>query len=92
VLLTSSLLNAAYFVPIIYKAFFDVPEGLLRLRPMSLGAAARGFDEEDHPKEEHTIKEPNNFVLIPLMLTAVISLMLGLFPNFLLTFIKEVLK
>lgn len=92
VLLTSSVLNAAYFVPIIYKAFFEVPEGLLRLRPMSLGAAARGFDEEGDQKEEHTIKEPSYFILIPLMLTALISLMLGLFPNFLLTFIKEVLK
>jgi multicomponent Na+:H+ antiporter subunit D len=92
VLLASSLLNAAYFVPIIYKAFFDVPEGLLRLKPMSLGAAARGFDEEENHKEEHTVKEPSNFILIPLMLTAVISLMLGLFPDFLLTFVKEVLK
>ncbi len=92
ILLISSLLNAAYFVPIIYKAFFDVPEGLLRLRPMSLGAAARGFDEEGDHKEEHTIKEPSYFILIPLMLTAVISLMLGLFPDFLLTFVKEVVK
>ena len=92
VLLASSLLNAAYFVPIIYKAFFDVPEGLLRLKPMSLGAAARGFDEKENHKEEQTIKEPSNFILIPLMLTAVISLMLGLFPDFLLTFVKEALK
>lgn len=92
VLLTSSLLNAAYFVPIIYKAFFEVPEGLLYLKPMSLGAAARGFDEEENHKEGHTIQEGSYFVVIPLVLTALISLMLGLFPDLLLRIVKEVIR
>jgi multicomponent Na+:H+ antiporter subunit D len=58
VLLTSSLLTAAYFGPIVYKAYF----------------------EEAPSSAEHTIVEIP-WMVIPLFLTALASLLLGMFPN-----------
>jgi multicomponent Na+:H+ antiporter subunit D len=58
VLLTSSLLNAAYLGPIVYKAYF----------------------EEAHDSEHHEIREVP-WMVIPLVLTAVASLLLGMYPD-----------
>jgi multicomponent Na+:H+ antiporter subunit D len=58
VLLTSSLLNAAYLGPIVYKAYF----------------------EESHDAEHHEIREVP-WMVIPLVLTAVASLLLGMYPD-----------
>jgi len=60
VLLASSLLNAAYFFPIVYKAFFCKP---------------------DDAACEPGIKEAPLFCVVPLMLTALISLGLFFFPE-----------
>lgn len=57
VLLTSSLLNVAYFFPIIFVAFFKKPE--------------KGSE----------FKEAPIFILLPLTLTAIISLILGIWPD-----------
>ena len=62
VLLVSSLLNAAYFFPIVYRGFF-VP-------------AIAG--------EEEGIKEAPLFCLVPLSVTALVSLALFFFPDTLL--------
>jgi multicomponent Na+:H+ antiporter subunit D len=62
VLLISSLLNAAYFFPIVYRGFF-VP-------------AANGEDDG--------IKEAPLFCLIPLSVTALVSLALFFYPDTLL--------
>lgn len=60
VLLASSLLNAGYFIPIVYKAFFEAPrEG----------------------PQEHPIHEASAWIVAPLLVTAAISLMLGLYPD-----------
>jgi multicomponent Na+:H+ antiporter subunit D len=59
-LLSSTLLNAGYFVPVIYRAFF---------RP-----AAPGVDHS-HFKEAPLV------MVVPLCLTAVISVTLGIFPQ-----------
>jgi multicomponent Na+:H+ antiporter subunit D len=59
-LLASTLLNAAYFVPVIYRAFF---------RP-----AAPGVDHS-HFKEAPLV------MVVPLCLTAAISVTLGFFPQ-----------
>jgi multicomponent Na+:H+ antiporter subunit D len=59
-LLASTLLNAAYFLPIVYRAFFLPP--------------ALGVD--------HThFKEAPLVMVVPLCLTAAISVTLGLFPQ-----------
>jgi multicomponent Na+:H+ antiporter subunit D len=59
VLLISALLDIAYFFPIIYNAFFKIPE------------------EDTNPHFD----EAPMMMLIPLMITAIISLILGIFPN-----------
>jgi multicomponent Na+:H+ antiporter subunit D len=60
VLLGSSLLNAAYFMPIVYKAFFCRP---------------------DEAMFENTVKEAPPFCVVPLVITAVISIILLFYPQ-----------
>ena len=61
VLLISSLLNAAYLGPVVYKAFFEEA-------PQSTG------DE----RETNVREVP--WIVVPLTITAVASVLLGLFP------------
>ncbi len=69
VLLASTLLNAAYFVPVVYNAFFGkVPAG-----------------------EEHHHGEAPLAMLVPLTLTALISVLIGFYPDFFMDFAKGVL-
>jgi multicomponent Na+:H+ antiporter subunit D len=69
ILIASTMLNAAYFAPITYKAFFGKrPEG-----------------------EPFTgIKEAPLAMLIPILIACTISVLLGIFPNFMLQFVKAV--
>ena len=60
VLLTSSLLNAAYFMPIVYRAFFS-----------------RSETEET----ETRIQEAPLFCIVPLTVTALISIILFFYPQ-----------
>ncbi len=60
VLLVSSLLNAVYFIPIVYKAFFVPTEDSLF---------------------ENTLREAPVFCLIPLVITALISVYLFFYPE-----------
>jgi multicomponent Na+:H+ antiporter subunit D len=69
ILLTSTILNAAYFAPVTYRAFFGK-------RPA--GEAYTG------------IKEAPLSMLIPILIAATISVLLGIFPNFMLQFVKAV--
>ena len=69
VLLVSTLLNAAYFVPVIYRAFFVKPAG----------NAPPG------------IKEAHPAILIPLSVTALISVVLGIYPDFFMKFAQSIL-
>jgi multicomponent Na+:H+ antiporter subunit D len=68
VLLASSLLNAAYLAPIVYKAYF----------------------EEAPRSPEHEIVEVP-WMVIPLAFTALASLLLGIFPNPVLSLAGRVL-
>ena len=67
VLLISTLLNAAYFVPVVYKGFF--------------GATS----PED---ASHKFTEAHPSMVIPLSITAVISVAIGLYPGFFLRFVR----
>jgi multicomponent Na+:H+ antiporter subunit D len=60
VLLFSSLLNAAYFMPVVYRAFFCPPEEAL-------------FEER--------VQEAPLFCVVPLTITALISIALLFFPQ-----------
>ncbi|MBW2683936.1 MAG: monovalent cation/H+ antiporter subunit D family protein, partial [Deltaproteobacteria bacterium] len=69
ILIASTMLNAAYFVPVTYRAFFGK-------RPA--GEPFQG------------IKEAPLSMLIPIIIACTISVLLGIFPNFMLQFVKAV--
>ena len=70
VLLASTVLNAAYFAPVAYRAFFGQPPA---------GDA------------DHHFHEPSPAIVVPLVLTAVISLVIGIYPEFFMQFVRAVL-
>ncbi len=72
VLLISSILNAAYFLPITYIAFF---------RPSSPGSSL-------HPSGSEIREIP--MVTIPLVATAVASMVMGFFPDYFLVLARGV--
>ncbi|WP_297444797.1 monovalent cation/H+ antiporter subunit D family protein [Desulfurobacterium sp.] len=67
VLLISALFNAAYFIPIVYKGFFEKPKPGIEI--------------------EHISEAPLTMV-IPLTVTAIASLLLGIYPYFFLNLIQ----
>jgi len=69
VLLASTLLNAAYFAPVVYHAFFG---------------------ERSEPDHGHEYKEAHPSMVIPLSITAVISVIIGLYPGFFMRFVQAV--
>ena len=60
VLLVSSLLNAAYFMPFVYKAFFCPPQEAMFM---------------------NTVEEAPAFCVVPLVITALISMFLLFYPQ-----------
>jgi multicomponent Na+:H+ antiporter subunit D len=71
VLISSTLLNAAYFAPVVYQAFF--------------GKAPAG-DAGHHFREAHPA------MVVPLCITAAISVAIGIFPNFFMNFATAIFK
>jgi multicomponent Na+:H+ antiporter subunit D len=67
VLLVSTLLNAAYFAPVVYQGFF-------------------GKTSEADVKHRYTEAHPS--LVIPLSVTAVISVLIGLYPGFFMHFVQ----
>ncbi len=82
VLLVSTVLNAAYFLPITYKAFFQKAETHGHGNPHAA----------DHGHGHHAEIREIPMVAGPLLLTAVISLILGIYPNYFLRLAQEVLR
>ncbi len=70
VLLSSTLLNAAYFLPILYKAYFEAPAG----------------------GESAVRQEAPWTMVVPLLLTAAVTVMLGLYSEPFLTLAKQVIR
>ena len=62
ILVASGMLNAAYFFPIVQRAFFRKPENL------------------------EGKKEASAFMVVPLVITAILSLLFGLYPDLWLKF------
>ncbi|MFA5263669.1 MAG: monovalent cation/H+ antiporter subunit D family protein [Opitutaceae bacterium] len=71
ILIVSTILNAAYFAPVVYQGFFGK------------------MSAED---ERHHYGEAPLAMLIPLCLTAAISVVLGLYPNLLLDLVQIVTR
>ena len=67
VLIASTLLNAAYFAPVVYQAFFGKPS------------------EAD---AQHKFTEAHPAMVIPLSITAAISVVIGFYPDFFMNFAK----
>ena len=67
VLVTSTILNAAYFAPVVYQAFFGQP------------TAADG---------RHHYTEASPAMVVPLCLTAVVSVVIGFYPDFFMSYAK----
>ncbi len=64
ILLTSTLLNAAYFMPVVYKAFFE-----------------KYKYKEEHQHGHHEEIKENPFIAVPLFATALITFILGTYPE-----------
>jgi len=77
VLLASSFLNAAYFIPVLYRAFFKEEN-------------SEFVDQNSEINDPHDIKE-NPFLVIPLTFTALVSIILGIYPDFIVRIAKMVL-
>ena len=76
-LLASSFLNAAYFAPIVYKAFFK------RENPEAVN--------NNHDLHQHNEVKENLLLVVPLILTAIVSVVLGLYPDFIVQLAKMVI-
>jgi len=70
VLLVSTVLNTAYFAPVVYAGFF--------------GKASAA-------DTKHKYAEAHPALVIPLVITAAISLIIGLYPGFFMRFVHAVL-
>jgi multicomponent Na+:H+ antiporter subunit D len=67
VLIASTLLNAAYFAPVVYQAFFG-----------------KASEADTH----HKFTEAHPAMVVPLCITAAISVALGFYPDFFMNFAK----
>ena len=78
VLLISSVLNAAYFLPVTYIAFFGTET------PVEESAG-------EPPESDRKIREIP-LVTIPLVVTAALSLLMGIYPDYFLTLAQGVVR
>jgi len=70
ILIASTMLNAAYFAPVTYKAFFG---------------------KRAETASRHGIKEAPLSMLIPILIACTISVLLGIFPNIMMSFVEVIL-
>ena len=68
VLITSTILNAAYFAPVVIQAFFG---------------------KQSEADAHHHYKEAHPAMVVPLSITAAISVFLGIYPDFFMNFAKS---
>ena len=106
VLIGSSLLNAAYFAPVVYHAFFGKPATV---------AGHGGHSDDDGHSHQHSdhshgdanphsaIADPHSAahgaageapltMLIPLCITAAISVVIGIYPDLIMKFVEGIAK
>lgn len=80
VILVSALLNAGYFLPVVYKAFFEKGEDSHHPSHKN----PQGQDSEYHDVKEIPM------VAVPLFLTGIISIIIGLYPDYFVQLAKMV--
>src|SRR3989304_793264 len=81
VLLASTLLNAAYFLPITYKAFFEKENN----HHSDSGHHSDSHGNESHGHGDHGDIKEIPLIAIPLVITAIISIIIGIYPEYFLT-------
>ena len=95
VLLASTILNAAYFLPITYKAFFEKEgSGHHKAWDHALHHDSHGEGDDGGHGNEHghgDIKEIP-LIAIPLVLTSIISIIIGIYPDYFLSLAKEIIR
>jgi multicomponent Na+:H+ antiporter subunit D len=69
ILIASTVLNAGYFAPVVYKGFFGTA-------PADAGNSG--------------IKEAPLTMLVPLLIAVTVSVLIGIYPNFMMQFVKMV--
>jgi multicomponent Na+:H+ antiporter subunit D len=90
VLIASALLNAAYFAPVVYHAFFGQPAAAAVAANSNPQISNHNSAAPGHVPAVRTGEAPLA-MLIPLCLTAAISVALGLYPDFFMQFASAVL-
>jgi multicomponent Na+:H+ antiporter subunit D len=88
VLITSSLLNAAYFMPVVYHAFFGRPVNAVPVE----GAGDSGHGGGHGSGHHAATGEAPLAMLVPLCVTAAISAVIGLFPGYLMQLVEAVIQ
>ena len=84
VIIISTLLSAAYYLRILERFFSARP---------ALQEAGHPVSSQHHGEAYLTeIKEPSPFIVAPLLLTALITIVFGLYPTPLLTLVRQVLQ
>ena len=78
VIILSTVLNAAYFLPIVYRAFFMAPASVTQARSLS-AAATRSDGSGARVDDDHG--EAPTPIVIALTITALLSLALFFFPE-----------
>jgi multicomponent Na+:H+ antiporter subunit D len=96
VLIASTLLNTAYFAPVVYKAFFGKPppDNGHATADTHAHAGAHGHSEAHGHGAAIAHAQPGEAPLamvIPLCVTAVASVVLGFYPDFFMSFAHAVL-
>jgi multicomponent Na+:H+ antiporter subunit D len=84
VLLVSTLLSAVYYLRVIRTVFFGSPRENSNI--------ASGEDIEQQHDVIYSPGEVSYFIVAPLVLTAAITLVLGLFPNWVLVLVRQVFR
>ncbi|MCA1604459.1 MAG: hypothetical protein LC775_03030, partial [Acidobacteria bacterium] len=84
VLLVSTLLSAAYYMRVIRTVFFG--------SPWENSNVAGGEDEEQRHGVRHPPGEVSYFIVAPMILTAAMAIVLGLFPNLVLVLVRQVFR
>lgn len=79
VLIASTVLNTAYFAPVVYQAFFGK------------APPANGHEAHGHATTAHAHGEAPLAMVIPLCVTAVASVAMGFYPDFFMRFAHAVL-
>ncbi|MEW6052609.1 MAG: monovalent cation/H+ antiporter subunit D family protein [Nitrospirota bacterium] len=92
VLVSSTILNACYFLPIVYAAFFKEPDTAHHHEHADAPAHGVAYAGSHNPHSERKLHEAPAIMVIPLMLTALGTIILFFAPDFFLNITRLALE